>query len=205
MINKYLWKFKCCYDILQSANILLNYSNNCKTWWNTCHIFWMWIDYTISITIKKFDLYDFTTKNGQVFHSNEHKCVEKKHFVKKLLSFERWQELCWRLLYQNPFYMFLKMLNEIKEKMPKLYPPKSTFYCLKRPPCNVFSPMVVILTLLFNKCLSLEYIYIYSYCIHISFINYTLEYVDITLVNYGPWQRIKFGGMRIQINHLLLV
>jgi hypothetical protein len=25
----------------------------------------------------------------QVFHSNEHKCVEKKHFVEKLLSFER--------------------------------------------------------------------------------------------------------------------
>jgi hypothetical protein len=26
---------------------------------------------------------------GQVFHSNEHTCVEKKHFVEKLLSFER--------------------------------------------------------------------------------------------------------------------
>ncbi len=25
----------------------------------------------------------------KVFHSNEHKCVEKKHFVEKLLSFER--------------------------------------------------------------------------------------------------------------------
>jgi hypothetical protein len=51
---------------------------------------------------------------GQVFHSNEHKCVEKKHFVEKWISFKTWQELCWRSLYQNPFYMFIKMLNEIK-------------------------------------------------------------------------------------------
>jgi hypothetical protein len=28
-------------------------------------------------------------KFEQVFHSNKHKCVEKKHFVKNLLSFER--------------------------------------------------------------------------------------------------------------------
>jgi len=45
--------------------------------------------FTISITIKKFDSCDFTKKIGQVFHSNEHKCLEKKHFVEKLLSFER--------------------------------------------------------------------------------------------------------------------
>jgi hypothetical protein len=58
-------------------------------------IYWIWIDYTISITIEKFDSCDFTKTNGQVFHSNEHKCVENlKNFVKKLLSFERWQELC---------------------------------------------------------------------------------------------------------------
>jgi hypothetical protein len=46
-------------------------------------------DCTISITIEKFDLCDFTKKSKQVFHSNEHKCVEKKHFVEKLLSFKR--------------------------------------------------------------------------------------------------------------------
>ncbi len=55
---------------------------------------------------------------GQVFHSNEHKCVEKNHFVENLFSFERQQELCQRLLYQTPFYMFIEMLNEIKEKLP---------------------------------------------------------------------------------------
>ncbi len=58
---------------------------------------------------------------GQVFHSNEHKCVWKKHYVEKLLSFERLQELCWRILYQNSFYMFIKMLDDIKEKLPPKY------------------------------------------------------------------------------------
>jgi hypothetical protein len=77
-------------------------------------------------------------KYAQVFHSNEHiKCIEKINFVKNLFSFERWQELCWRPLYQNPFNMFIKMLDEIKEKLP----PKSFFSCLKRPPPSVFSPM----------------------------------------------------------------
>jgi hypothetical protein len=50
----------------------------------------------------------------QVFQSNEHKCVEKKYFVENLLSFEKSQELCWRHLYQNQFYMFINKLNGIK-------------------------------------------------------------------------------------------
>jgi hypothetical protein len=62
-------------------------------------IYSIWIDCIISITIEKFDSYDFTKTSRQNFHSNGHKCVEKKHFVEKLLSFERWQELCWRPLY----------------------------------------------------------------------------------------------------------
>jgi hypothetical protein len=28
------------------------------------------------------------------------------------MSFERQQELCWKLLYQNSFYMFIKILDE---------------------------------------------------------------------------------------------
>jgi hypothetical protein len=52
-------------------------------------IYWIWIDCTISTTIEKFDSCDFTNKHmDQVFHLSEHKCVEKKHFVAKLLSFE---------------------------------------------------------------------------------------------------------------------
>ncbi len=69
--------------------------------------------------------------SGQFFYSNKHKCVEKKHFIGKLPSFERWQELCWRLLYQNPFYMFIKMLDEIKEKLPPKYTPQKKNSCLK--------------------------------------------------------------------------
>jgi hypothetical protein len=51
-------------------------------------IYWIWVDCTISITIKKFDSYDFTKKSKQVFHSNKHKCVKRKHFFEKLFSFE---------------------------------------------------------------------------------------------------------------------
>jgi hypothetical protein len=46
--------------------------------------------------------------------------------------------VAWRPLYQNPFYMFIKMLYKIKEKLPpkytKIYPPQNTFSCLKWPP-----------------------------------------------------------------------
>jgi hypothetical protein len=52
-------------------------------------IYWIWIDCIISIRNKKFDLCDFTKTYGQVFHSNEYKCVEKKKIVEKLLLFER--------------------------------------------------------------------------------------------------------------------
>ncbi len=40
-----------------------------------------------------YNLCDFTKTIGQVFHSNEYKCVEI------LFSIEKWQELCWRPLY----------------------------------------------------------------------------------------------------------
>jgi hypothetical protein len=81
---------------------------------------------------------------NKFFHSNKHKCVEKKHFVEIFLSFKRWQELCWRPMYRNPFHMFMKMLDEIKEKLlskyTKIYPPKNTFSCLKQPPLVCFHP-----------------------------------------------------------------
>jgi hypothetical protein len=92
-------------------------------------IYRIWIDCTISITIEKFDLNVISQKTyGQVFHSNEHKCVGKKHFVEKWISFKRWQELCWRSLDQNLFYMFIEMSNEIKENLaPKYIPQKIHF------------------------------------------------------------------------------
>ncbi len=106
----------------------------------------------------------------QVFHSNEHKCVRKNHFVEKLLSFERWQELCCRLLYQNSFCMFIKMLDEIKEKLlpkyTKIYQKTSTFSCLKQPPCSVFSPLCA----LFNNCL--------NYFMHVLSIVWTIYWLQ---------------------------
>ncbi len=38
------------------------------------------------------------------------------------------------------FYMFIKTLDEIKEKLPPKYTKKYTFFYLKRPPCSVLSP-----------------------------------------------------------------
>jgi hypothetical protein len=52
--------------------------------------------------------------------------VEKKHFVEKLFSFERWKK-CWMSLYQNVRW------NQIKTT-PKIYPPKNTFLALSSPP-----------------------------------------------------------------------
>ncbi len=48
-------------------------------------------------------------------------------------------------MYQNPFYIFIKMLDEIKEKLPqdipKYTPQKIHFFPLKQPPYNVLTPM----------------------------------------------------------------
>jgi len=81
---------------------------------------------------------------GKFFIQTNINVLEKKHFVEKLLPFERWQKLFWRFLYQNPFYMFIKMLNEIKEKnFPKIYQNitlKKYIFLLKVTPCSVVSP-----------------------------------------------------------------
>jgi hypothetical protein len=46
-------------------------------------VYWIWIDCTISIIIENFDSCNFTKTFKQVFHSNEHKCVEKYILLKK--------------------------------------------------------------------------------------------------------------------------
>jgi hypothetical protein len=85
-------------------------------------IYWMWIDWTISITIEKFDSCDFKKKTiEQIFHSNKHKCVKKKHFDEKLLSFENDKNyvegLCIKI-YQN-----VKWIKEkLSQKYTKIYP-----------------------------------------------------------------------------------
>ncbi len=79
----------------------------------------------------------------QVFHSNEHKCVEK------IISFKILQELCWRPLCQNPLYMVIKTLDEMKEKFPpkftKIYPKKCKFLPKVAPP-SVLSPNPIKIT-----------------------------------------------------------
>ncbi len=52
--------------------------------------------------------------------------------------------------------MFIKMLDEIKEKLPpkytKIYPQKNTFSYFKWPPCNVLSPCSQDLSLIHLCC-----------------------------------------------------
>jgi hypothetical protein len=52
-------------------------------------IYWIWIDYTISITIEILTYVISQKTYGQVFYSNKHKCVEKK-IVENLFSFQKW-------------------------------------------------------------------------------------------------------------------
>jgi hypothetical protein len=74
----------------------------------------------------------------EVFHSNKHKCVNTYKFVEKTLSFEKRQELCWRLCIKILFYAFIKTLDEMKENLPpklyKIYPKKKHILAQNLPP-----------------------------------------------------------------------
>ncbi len=53
---------------------------------------------------------------NEVFHLNKHKCVGE-NIVEKLVSFEKLKNYVKGLCIKNMFYMFIKMLDEIKEKL----------------------------------------------------------------------------------------
>jgi hypothetical protein len=60
MIKNYICENLCVVIIYYKVQMYSkNYSNNYKTWWSTT-IYWIGIDCTISISIEKFDSYDFT-------------------------------------------------------------------------------------------------------------------------------------------------
>ncbi len=83
----------------------------------------------------------FHKKHLNIFSIQMNIDVSQKKIVKKLLSFERWKELCWKPLYQNSFYMFIKMLDEIKEKLPPKYTQKKKdIFLPKTTPHSVLSP-----------------------------------------------------------------
>jgi hypothetical protein len=75
---------------------------------------------------------------GQIFHSNDHKCVEEKHFVDKLLSFERLKKIMLETfvsksilyVYQNAKWKLIKTTSKIIQNVPK----KKTFSCPKQSP-----------------------------------------------------------------------
>ncbi len=125
MLSRYTTKCKYTFKMIQIIAKLDEIPN---------HILNMnWL-YHFNLQLKSLTYVISQKTYGQVFHSNKHKCVEK------LLSFERWQELWWTPLYQNSFYMFIKMLNDV----PKIYqniPKKKYIFLIKAtPPHSVLSP-----------------------------------------------------------------
>jgi hypothetical protein len=75
---------------------------------------------------------------GQVFHSKERKCVEKKHFVENYFHFKDDKNYVGGLPIKIHFYVFIKMLDEIKEILPpqkyQNIPQKKYIFLPKVPP-----------------------------------------------------------------------
>jgi len=98
-------------------------------------IYWVWVDCTISITIEKFDSYDFTKKFKQFFHSKWTYIRWNTKLFKNLLSFAKEQELCWRSLIRIHFICLSKhyMIYFLKysQNNTKCTPQKKHFSCPK--------------------------------------------------------------------------
>ncbi len=86
----------------------------------------------------------FHKKHLDKFFIQTSKSVLNYFFIDKLLSFERWQELSWRhFFYQNPFYMFIRMLDDFLKNCPQNIPKytlKENIFLLKVPPKVCFHP-----------------------------------------------------------------
>jgi hypothetical protein len=68
--------------------------------------------------MEKFESCDFTKQIWTNFHSYEHKCLGKNILLKHYFHFKHNKNYVGIFFYQNPFYMFIKTLDEIKEKFP---------------------------------------------------------------------------------------
>jgi hypothetical protein len=124
-------KFDSCdliKNILKKFFIQMNISVLKKIfWWKFTFNWKVWLMWFHKKHLKK------------VFYSNEHKCVEKNILMKNYFQLKDDKNyVAWRPLYQNPFYMFIKMLYEIKEKLPpkytKIYPPQKYIFLPKATP-----------------------------------------------------------------------
>ncbi len=84
----YLWKNRYCHNILQSENILCKCFKYLQILMKYLVICWIWVDYTISITLEKFDSCDFTKLYLDKFFIQTYISVLKKK-TENLFSFER--------------------------------------------------------------------------------------------------------------------
>ncbi len=84
--------------------------------------YWIWIECTISIIIEKVDSCDFTKTYGQMFYLNEHKCVEKNHFVEKLPSFEKMTRIMLdAFVSKSILYVYQNARWNRRKTIPKIY------------------------------------------------------------------------------------
>jgi hypothetical protein len=81
MIKKYICEKKSCNNILQNGNIYFKWLKELQ------NLMKYLVDCTISMKSLTHVIPQKTCR--QVFHSNDHKCVEKNHFVEKIFSFEK--------------------------------------------------------------------------------------------------------------------
>jgi hypothetical protein len=76
------------------------------------------------------------------FHSNKHKCVEKKHFV-EYLYLKNYKNYVGGFCIRIHFICLSKCKMKLKNNCPKIYQ-KKTFSCLKQLFHSVFSRCVII-------------------------------------------------------------
>jgi hypothetical protein len=107
-------------------------------------IYWIWIDYTISIIIKKFGLCNFTKKHLNKFFIQMSINVLKKTFCWKFTFIWKMTRIMLEA-FASKFilYVYQNIKWNQKQIAPTIYPKKKTFSCLKQPPHSMLSPMYI--------------------------------------------------------------
>ncbi len=123
-------------------------SNNCKIWWIfifTLNMSWL---YHFNYNLKSLIHVSSQNTFGQIFHSNQHKCVEKNHFWKIIFIWKYNKNYVWGLCIKIHFICLFVYRYPFMMKSNKNYPQNNTkntlqktFSCSRQPPSSVFSPL----------------------------------------------------------------
>jgi hypothetical protein len=104
-------------------------------------IYWIWIYYTISIMIEKFDSCDFTKNIWTSFPFKwTYLCWKKTFCWKFTFIWKMTRIMLEAFVLKLILYVYQNSRWNQRKTIPKIYPKNSTFFGLKRPPLSVFSP-----------------------------------------------------------------